>query len=166
MTVPQTLHELYLNELCALRSENAVMAEALASLCDRVGDGRLKAQLSASLAGIERQSALLRDLVEEAGGVCRQVPSVGMAALSGEVQALVQSPGAPDEVVGLAALAGAARMNQLRIAGLGLAAGYARALGLSEAAGQLLAAAGELRGCDAYMSDLIEANRARRLAAA
>ena len=164
MSDPQTLSELYLEELQDLWSANDQMVRVVKDMADAVSDSKLKDKLSASVKGIQKHTDLLKSLIEDAGGECEPEHCKGMEGLVKEARKHAVDADNEGAVKDVAAIAQFQRMSHYGIAGFGTAKAFAEALGYKDAAVKLDEATEDIYECDDYMSELAE--RSRNLEAA
>ena len=127
-TSPQSLDDLYLEELRDLWSANDQMQAIVAHFGREAVDSKLKDTLQKAAKGIADQTAKLKSLLDAAGGGgsdhCR-----GMEGLVREAKAHVVDGASGDERLNdLVIVAQYQRMSHYGLAGFGTAAAYAKAL--------------------------------------
>jgi ferritin-like metal-binding protein YciE len=127
-TPPQSLDDLYIEELRDLWSANDQMQAIVAHFSREAVDAKLKDTLQKAAKGIADHTAKLKSLLDTAGGGgsdhCR-----GMEGLVREAKAHVVDGASGDERLNdLVIVAQYQRMSHYGLAGFGTAAAYAKAL--------------------------------------
>ena len=157
MSSPESLQELYVDELKDLWSANDQMARFLKKIGPKASNETLQGLLKEAPAGIAEHTALLKALIEGQDEKVSKEHCKGMEGLVAEATKHTVEE-APDKGPLLDALiiTQFQRMTHYGIAGFGTAAAYAEALGKSEDAGKLNGATKEIYGGDEYMTKLAE----------
>ncbi len=132
MSAPESLKDVYADEMKDLWSANDQMTRAVKSMATKAHDPKLKALLDESVAGITKHTEALKGLIE---GVDELEPEhcKGMEGLCKEA-AKHTTKEAPEnaELLDVTIIAQYQRMSHYGLAGFGAAAAYAAALGRTE----------------------------------
>ncbi|MDB5817272.1 MAG: hypothetical protein JWQ11_912 [Rhizobacter sp.] len=157
MSKPESLKDLYTDELKDLWSANDQMSRLLKKIVSKVSDKELKDMLSKSQEGIAQHTDVLKELLTASGEKVSKEHCKGMEGLVAEATKHTTEE-APEKGPLLDSLIVAQyqRMTHYGIAGFGTAAAYAKALGLKDDAKKLSAATKEIYGGDAYASKLAD----------
>lgn len=157
MSKPETLHDLYVDELKDLWSANDQMLRVVRKIADKPTSSRLKQLLSKSEQGIADHTALLKDLLSANEEDVSKEHCKGMQGLCEEARKHVLEEG-PDAgpVLDAVIIAQYQRMTHYGIAGFGTAAAYAEALGRTDEAEKLRQATKEIYRGDEYATTLAE----------
>ncbi|AWN34800.1 ferritin-like domain-containing protein [Methylobacterium radiodurans] len=157
MAAPNSLRDVYLDEMKDLWSANDQMTRAVRQLGEQASDPKLKAMLEHSVGGIEKHTATLKQLIEESGGETAPEHCKGMEGLVAEaLKHGVKEAPADGRLRDVQIIAQYQRMSHYGLAGFGSAAAYARALGKPEQEARLKQAASEIYRGDAFASRLAE----------
>ena len=163
MAAPESLKDIYIDELRDLWSANDQMQRILPKLSKEAGED-LSAMLDDAVEGIKKHTDVLKDLIEQNGGEESKDHCRGMEGLVREAEKHALDADIEDEDVrDVIILAQYQRMCHYGLAGFGTAAAYAKALGLEEDQEALEQAVSEIYGGDEAASGLAES--ANRLAA-
>ena len=131
MPSPDSLKELYGDEMKDLWSANDQMTRAVRTMAGKAHDPKLKAMLERSIAGIGRHAEALKSLLSEAGAEVSKEHCKGMEGLVKEaLKHTVEEAPDDGELLDIAIIAQYQRMSHYGIAGFGSAAAYAGALGM------------------------------------
>ena len=157
MSAPDSLKEVYLDEMKDLWSANDQMSRALDAIAPKATDAKLKAMLDKSKQGIAKHTDVLKQLIAAHDSDVHKEHCKGMEGLVAEARKhiLQETPEKP-ELVDVVIIAQYQRMTHYGIAGFGTAAAYAKALGLEEDHAKLSAATKEIYGGDEYGTRLAE----------
>lgn len=157
MSTPETLEDIYTDELKDLWSANDQMKRVLKKIAGKASDPALKEMLVKSQDGIERHTDVLKALIAGQGEKVSKEHCKGMEGLVTEATKHVLEEG-PDKgpLLDVLIIAQYQRMTHYGIAGFGTAAAYADALELADDAEKLRAATKEIYGGDQYMTKLAE----------
>lgn len=157
MSKPETLKDVYTDELRDLWSANDQMQRCLKTISPKISDEDLKAMVTKSLQSIEKHTEMLKRVLEEAGGEQSKEHCKGMQGLVAEASKHTGEE-APEAgpVLDAVIIAQYQRMSHYGLAGFGTAAAYAKALGFGEANTTLRAAVKDIYGGDEYLSKLAE----------
>ncbi len=164
MSAPESLKEVYIDEMKDLWSANDQMTKAIRTLSEKVHDKKLKELFEGSHAGIEKHTETLKSLLEAAGGEVEKEHCKGMEGLVKEAlkHGLQEAPEDGD-LLDIVLIAQYQRMSHYGVTGFGTAAAYAAALGLKDDTKQLKAIVGEIYQADEYTSK--QGERLAKLAA-
>ena len=164
MSAPDSLKEVYTDEIKDLWSANDQMVKALTTLTDGVHDAKLKKHLTESVAGIGRHNETLKSLLQDAGTDVTKEHCKGMEGLCKEAlkHGVAEAP-EDGELKDIVIIAQYQRMSHYGLAGFGSAAAYAKALGLKEHTTTLKSIVSDIYKADEYSSRL--SDKALKLAA-
>ena len=158
MPAPESFDEIYTDELKDLWSANDQMNRVLKKLTGKVTDAKLKEMLTKSHDGIEKHTAILKELIVAAGEKPSKEHCKGMEGLVAEAtKHCIEEAPKKGPLLDALVVAQYQRMTHYGIAGFGTAAAYAEALGKSDDAQKLNNATKEIYGGDEYMTKLSEA---------
>ena len=157
MSTPNSLQDLYVDELKDLWSANDQMSRLLKKIGSKASDQKLKEMLSKSQEGIAKHTDIVKELIAGQGEKVSKEHCLGMEGLVTEATKHIVEEGPKkgplrDAVI----IAQYQRMTHYGIAGFGTAAAYAEALGLEDDAAKLKDATGEIYDGDEYMNRLAE----------
>ena len=157
MPAPDSLKEVYTDEIKDLWSANDQMIRALTTLNEGVHDAKLKKHLTGSLSGISKHNQTLKSLLEDAGGVVEKEHCKGMEGLCQEAlkHGLKEAP-ADGELKDIVIISQYQRMCHYGITGFGSAAAYAKALGMQDHVAKLQGIVGDIYGADELTSQMSE----------
>jgi ferritin-like metal-binding protein YciE len=159
MAAPEDLMEIYTDELKDLWSANDQMKKVLKKITTKASDAALKEMLTNSQAGIEKHTAVLKELIAANDEKVSKEHCKGMEGLVAEATKHVLEEG-PDKgpLLDVIIIAQYQRMTHYGIAGFGTAAAYAEALGLKADTKKLKDATKDIYGGDEYMTKLAESS--------
>ena len=158
MPTPESLKDLYTDELKDLWSANDQMDRLLKKIASKADGSKLKEMLAKSQSGIQKHTDMLKELLADQGEKTSKEHCKGMEGLVAEANKhLVEEAPEKGPLLDALIIAQYQRMTHYGIAGFGTAAAYAEALGLQEDAEKLKAATKEIYMGDEYMSRLAEA---------
>ena len=133
MSGPDSLKEVYLDDMQDLWSANDQMVRAVQELGGQVSDANLKRMLDRSVDGIRKHTDVLKSLIRANGGEPRPEPCKGMEGLVAEALKHGIKEASPDpRLRDVAIIAQYQRMSHYGLAGFGSAAAYAKALGRTD----------------------------------
>ncbi len=157
MPAPDSLKEVYTDEMKDLWSANDQMTRVVKTMAGKAHDPKLKDMLDESVTGIEKHSAMLKDLLEEAGGEVEKEHCKGMEGLAKEALKHTTKE-APEngELLDVTIIAQYQRMSHYGLAGFGSAAAYAGALGMTDHVEKLKGIVADIYKGDKYASKLGE----------
>ena len=155
MPAPESFDEIYTDELKDLWSANDQMNRMVKKLVSKASDAKLKEMLGKTHEGIDKHTAVLKELIVAAGEKASKEHCKGMEGLVAEAtkHCLEEGP-KKGPLLDAIIIAQYQRMTHYGIAGFGTAEAYAKALGKTEDAEKLKIATGEIYGGDEYMTQL------------
>ena len=157
MSTPESFDEIYTDELKDLWSANDQMNRVLKKLSSKASDPKLKEMLQKSHGGIEKHTAIVKELITAAGEKASKEHCKGMEGLVAEAtKHCIEEAPKKGPLLDAIIIAQYQRMTHYGIAGFGTAAAYAEALGKSDDAEKLKGATAEIYGGDEYMNRLSE----------
>ena len=157
MSAPDSLKDIYLDEMRDLWSANDQMAAALKEIGAKVQDEKLKKTLDSSVTGIGKHTAMLKSVIEANGGETSKEHCRGMEGLVKEAKKhALEEPSSDPALGALVVIAQYQRMSHYGLASFGTAAAYARALGRKEDADTLDAIVSDIYNADEYGTQLAE----------
>lgn len=157
MSGPDSLKEVYTDELKDLWSANDQMTKAVKAMAEAANDPKLKQTFEASIAGIGKHSDLLKALLKEAGAEVEKEHCKGMEGLVKEaLKHSLKEASDNGDLQDLVMIAQYQRMSHYGIAGFGTATAYAVALGMKEHVTKLKAIVSDIYKADEYASKLGE----------
>ena len=157
MPAPDSLKEVYTDEIKDLWSANDQMIKALTTLNEGVHDAKLKKHLTESLSGIDRHNQTLKLLLEETGEAVEKEHCKGMEGLCKEAlkHAVKEAP-KDGELRDIVIIAQYQRMCHYGITGFGSAATYAKALGMKDHVAKLQGIVSDIYRADELTSQMGE----------
>lgn len=157
MSAPESLKDVYSDELKDLWSANDQMAKAVTTMAGQVHDAKLKQTLEASVKGITKHTDALKALLKDAGEDVEKEHCAGMEGLVKEAlkHSVKEAPKSGD-LLDIVIISQYQRMSHYGITGFGTAAAYAKALGKSEHESTLTGMVAEIYKADEYASKLAE----------
>lgn len=157
MSAPESLEDIYIDELKDLYSANDQMKKVLKKITGKAADQTLKDMLTRSQEKIDAHTDLLKTLIADQDEKVAKEHCKGMEGLVTEATKHVIEEG-PDKgpLRDVLIIAQYQRMTHYGIAGFGTAAAYAKALGLKDHNKQLRDATKEIYGGDEFMTRLAE----------
>jgi ferritin-like metal-binding protein YciE len=157
MSTPESLEDIYADELKDLWSANDQMKRVLKKITSKASDPALKEMLAKSQEGIERHTDVLKELIAGQEEKVLKEHCKGMEGLVSEASKHILEEGPKKgPLLDTVIIAQYQRMSHYGIAGFGTAAAYAKALGLKEDNRKLRDATKEIYGGDQYMTKLAE----------
>ena len=157
MSAPDSLKEVYLDELKDLWSANDQMTKAIRTLSPKIHDKKLKELFEGATGGIETHTATIKGLIEASGGEVEPEHCKGMEGLVTEAKKHgIQEAPTDGKLRDVEIIAQYQRMSHYGLAGFGSAAAYAKALGRSEDEQKLKQAVAEIYEGDEIASQLAE----------
>jgi len=157
MSTPEDLKDLYTDELKDLWSANDQMKRLVKKITTKASDPKLKEMLTNSVEGIDKHTAVLKELIAGQDEKTSKEHCKGMEGLVEEAtKHIVEEGPKKGPLLDALIIAQYQRMTHYGIAGFGTAAAYAKALGLREDTTKLKAATKEIYGGDEYMNKLAE----------
>ncbi|MGE0221865.1 MAG: ferritin-like domain-containing protein [Acetobacteraceae bacterium] len=157
MATPQSLKDVYIDEMRDLWSGNDQMQSVMKAMSEKAGDPKLKQTLENSVGGIAKHTATIKSLIEAHGGSIGKDHCRGMEGLVREAKAhAIDRDAGSDDLRDLLIIAQYQRMSHYGVAGFGTAAAYAQALGLKDDESKLKAIVSDIYKADEYSSRLAE----------
>ena len=157
MPAPESLKDVYADELKDLWSANDQMTRAVKTMTEKAHDPKLKKALEDSIQGISKHSDALKALLEDSDEEIEKEHCKGMEGLVKEaLKHTVKEAPENGELLDITIIAQYQRMSHYGIAGFGSAAAYAAALGKKDHVAKLKAMVGEIYKADEYASKLGE----------
>ena len=164
MSTPDTLKDIYTDEIKDLWSANDQMIKALGKLTEGVHDKKLKEHMTGSVAGIQKHNETLKALLKDAGAEAETEHCKGMEGLCREaLKHGVQEAPEDGELRDIVVIGQYQRMCHYGITGFGSAAAIAKALGMKDHVTKLQAIVADIYGADELTSQMGE--KAAKLAA-
>ena len=157
MSTPESLQDVYIDELKDLWSANDQMLKVIKKITAKASDAALKDMLTKSQDGIASHTAILKELIAGQDEKVSKDHCKGMEGLAAEATKHVIEEG-PDKgpVLDVLIIAQYQRMTHYGIAGFGTAAAFAKALGLKDDNKKLRDATKDIYASDAFMTKLAE----------
>ena len=157
MSAPNSLKEVYLDEMQDLWSANDQMVRAAQQLTGQASDPKLKQMLEHSVDGIQKHTDVLKSLIRANGGETKPEHCKGMEGLVAEAlkHGIKEAP-SDGKLRDVQIIAQYQRMSHYGLAGFGSAAAYAKALGRTDDAAKLKQAVVEIYKGDEMASQLAE----------
>lgn len=157
MSTPESLQDVYIDELKDLWSANDQMLKVIKKITAKASDASLKDMLTKSQEGIASHTAILKELIAGQDEKVSKDHCKGMEGLAAEAIKHVIEEG-PDKgpVLDVLIIAQYQRMTHYGIAGFGTAAAFAKALGLKDDNKKLRDATKDIYASDAFMTKLAE----------
>ena len=157
MPGPESLKEVYHDELADLWSANDQMTKVVKTLAEKVHDDKLKALFEKSVTGISAHTNTIKSLLEAGGGEvakehCKGMEGLVKEALKHSEEEASENPDLRDIVM----IAQYQRMSHYGITGFGSALAYAEALGLKDDMKKLSEVVSDIYEADKYSSKLGE----------
>ena len=157
MSAPESLKDIYTDEIKDLWSANDQMRKVVETLTEGVADAKLKAHLTGSAKGITRHNDTLKQLLEEAGEEVEKEHCKGMEGLCREaIKHGVKEAPDDGELKDIVIIGQYQRMCHYGITGFGSAGAVAKALGMKEAVKKLQGIVADIYGADELASQLGE----------
>ncbi|VWX61710.1 conserved hypothetical protein [Burkholderiales bacterium 8X] len=157
MSTPESLKDLYTDELKDLWSANDQMQRCVKKLVSKASDKALKELLANSQGEIAKHTAVLKELIAAAGEKVSKEHCKGMEGLVTEaIKHTTEEAPKKGPLLDVVIIAQYQRMTHYGISGFGTAGAMAKALKLRDDAAKLKAATKEIYGGDSYSSKLAE----------
>lgn len=157
MSAPESLKEVYTDEIKDLWSANDQMVRALTKLNEGVHDAKLKKHFTESLAGIGKHNEILKTLLQESGEEVEKEHCKGMEGLCKEALKHGVSEAPEDgELKDIVIIGQYQRMCHYGITGFGSAKALAKALGMKDHVTKLEGIVGDIYGADSLISQMGE----------
>ncbi len=157
MPTPDSLKEVYTDEIKDLWSANDQMTKALAQLTAGVHDAKLKQHLTESATGIDKHNETLKGLLSDAGETVEKEHCKGMEGLCKEAlkHGVAEAP-TDGELRDIVIIGQYQRMCHYGITGFGSAAAIAEALGMKDHVTKLKGIVSDIYGADELTSQMGE----------
>ena len=157
MSKPDSLKEIYIDEMKDLWSANDQMTRAVKAMAEKAHDPKLKQMLETSVSGIIKHRDALKALLDEAGAELEKEHCQGMEGLVKEaLKHTVEEAPENGDLCDVLLVAQYQRMSHYGIAGFGTATAYAKALGMKEHVSKLKSIVSDIYKADEYASKLGE----------
>ncbi len=157
MSAPESLKEVYTDEIKDLWSANDQMVKALTTLNEGVHDAKLKQHFVEALAGIGKHNETLKGLLTDAGEEVEKEHCKGMEGLCREaLKHGVREAPEDAELKDIVIIGQYQRMCHYGITGFGSAAALAKALGMKDHVSKLQGIVGDIYGADELTSQMGE----------
>ncbi len=157
MPAPESLKEVYTDEIKDLWSANEQMIRALTTLNEGVQDKKLKEHFTQSLAGIGKHNETLKSLLQSAGAEVETEHCKGMEGLCKEaLKHGVKEAPTDGELKDIVIVTQYQRMCHYGITGFGSAAAIAKALGMKDHVTKLEGIVSDIYGADELTSQMGE----------
>ena len=157
MSAPESLKEVYTDEIKDLWSANDQMVRALTTLNEGAHDAKLKKHLTESISGIGKHNETLKSLLEDAGETVEKEHCKGMEGLCKEaLKHGVKEAPENGELRDIVIIAQYQRMCHYGITGFGSAKTYAKALGMKDHVTKLEGIVSDIYGADELTSQMGE----------
>lgn len=157
MSKPESLKDLYIDELKDLWSANDQMQRVVAMIADKASSAQLQDLLSKSVDRIGEHTDVLKELIASADGESGKEHCKGMEGLVQEAKKhILEDAPEAGALLDAVIIAQYQRMTHYGIAGFGTAGAYAEALGLEEDAETLREATQDIYDGDQYATMLAE----------
>ena len=156
MSAPESLTDVYADEMKDLWSANDQMAKVVKTMAGKAHDAKLKAMLEESGAGITKHTEILKALIK---GVDDLEPEhcKGMEGLCKEaVKHVTKEAPENGELLDVVMIAQYQRMSHYGLAGFGAAAAYAKTLAKEDDVAKLKSIVADIYKNDKYASKLAE----------
>ncbi len=168
MSTPESLKDVFADEIKDLWSANEQMAKSVKAMAGRAHDPKLKDALQSSYEGINKHAETLKTLLEQTDEEAKPERCKGMAGLVAEAEKHTGQEAPKDgELLDIVILSQYQRMCHYGISGFGTAAHYAKALGMKDHEATLKSLVADIYKADEYATKLGEktAKAAQKLAA-
>ncbi len=157
MSSPESLKDIYADEIKDLWSANDQMAKSVKAMAGRVHDAKLKQTLESSYEGINKHADTLKGLLEKNDEEAKPEKCMGMAGLTSEAEKHTAKEAPEDgELLDIIVLSQYQRMCHYGISGFGTAATYAKALGKKDDEKILKSIVADIYQADEYATKLAE----------
>lgn len=157
MSAPDSLKDVYLDEMQDLWSANDQMTRAVRQLAEQASDPKLKQMLEQSAGGIGKHTETLKTVIQTNGGEAKPEHCKGMEGLVAEaLKHAVKEAASDGRLRDVQIIAQYQRMSHYGLAGFGSAAAYAKALGRADDEAKLKQAVSEIYKGDEIASHLAE----------
>jgi ferritin-like metal-binding protein YciE len=155
MTTPNSLKEVYADEIKDLWSANDQMSKIVKVMAGKAHDAQLKRALENSITGISKHADTLKGLLADAGETVQKEHCRGMEGLVTEAtKHMTEEAPESGDLLDIVIVAQYQRMSHYGLAGFGTATAYAKALGMDEHANKLSTIVSDIYQGDDYASQL------------
>jgi len=155
MSIPESLKDVFAEEIKDLWSANDQMARSVKAMAERAHDPKLKQTLETSYKGINKHTATLKTLLEKSDEELKPEHCKGMAGLVSEAEKHTAKEAPKDgQLLDIVILAQYQRMCHYGISGFGTAASCAKALGLKDQEATLKTVGAEIYKADEFATRL------------
>lgn len=157
MSAPESLKEVYTDEIKDLWSANDQMVRVLGTLTNGAHDAKLKKHLTMSVQGIAKHNEMLKELLSSAGSEVEKEHCKGMEGLCKEAlkHADQEAPENPD-LKDIVIITQYQRMCHYGITGFGSVKAMAKALGMKDHVTKLETIVTDIYGADELTSQMGE----------
>ncbi len=156
MSAPESLTDVYADEMKDLWSANEQMTKTIKTMASKAHDSKLKAMLEESVSGIAKHTGVLKQLIEGSDELemehCKGMEGLCKEALKHTTKEASDN----GDLLDVTIIAQYQRMSHYGLAGFGSAAAYAKALGKEDDVTQLKGIVAEIYKSDKYASKLGE----------
>jgi ferritin-like metal-binding protein YciE len=157
MSGPDSLKEIYTDEIKDLWSANDQMARVVKTMAQKAHDAKLKHNLEKSIEGITKHTETLKSLLEHSDEKLKPEHCKGMEGLVAEATKHITKEAPSDgDLLDITIIAQYQRMCHYGIAGFGNAAAYATSLGMKDDATALKKIISDIYKSDEYATKLSE----------
>lgn len=157
MSAPESLKDVYADELKDLWSANDQMTQVVKTMAEKAHDPKLKQTLESSIQGITKHADTLKALLADADEEVEKEHCKGMEGLVKEaVKHTTKEAPEDGDLLDIVIVSQYQRMSHYGIAGFGSAAAYAEALGMKDHVSKLKAIVADIYKSDEYASKLAE----------
>ena len=155
MSDPETLEDIYIDELADNWSANDQMKQAVQKMAEVAGDDKLRQRLEKAVQGIDKHTQTIKQMLDQLG---EDEPEhcKGMEGLVKEAHKHAIDADVDDDVRDVVIITQYQRMCHYGLAGLGSAKAFAEALGMQDHARKLDEIVGQIYDADQNMTDLAE----------
>lgn len=157
MSAPESLKDIYADEMKDLWSANDQMIPVVKLMAEKAHDPKLKKTLENSTIGIAKHVDVLKTLLTDADEEVEKEHCKGMEGLVKEALKHTTKEAPKDgDLLDIVIVAQYQRMCHYGIAGFGCATAYAEALGMKDHVTKLKAIVADIYKADEYASKLVE----------
>ena len=157
MPAPDSLKEVYTDEIKDLWSANEQMIKVLNTLVGGVHDTKLKTHMTESVSGIKRHNETLKELLSDAGAEVETEHCKGMEGLCKEaLKHGVEEAPTDGDLKDIVLIAQYQRLCHYGITGFGSTKAVAQALGMKEHVAKLEGIVSDIYKSDEFSSQLGE----------
>lgn len=157
MSAPESLKEVYTDEIKDLWSANDQMIRVLKTLTEGAHDAKLKKHLTGSVDGIGKHNATLKELLSSAGAEIEKEHCKGMEGLCKEaLKHSVEEAPENEDLKDIVIITQYQRMCHYGITGFGSVKAMAKALGMKDHVAKLETIVADIYGSDELTSQMGE----------